>query len=46
MKLALTLRVSSTSGIDMDLVWEAERLGYEAVWSGEAYGTDAVSPVA
>jgi F420-dependent oxidoreductase-like protein len=46
MKLAITLRVSPTSGIDMDLVWEAERLGYEAVWSGEAYGTDAVSPVA
>src|SRR6516162_6616682 len=46
MKLALTLRVSSTAGIDMDLVWEAERLGYEAVWSGEAYGTDAVTPVA
>jgi F420-dependent oxidoreductase-like protein len=30
----------------MDLVREAERLGYEAVWCGEAYGTDAVSPVA
>ena len=26
--------------------WEAERLGFEAVWAGEAYGTDAVSPVA
>jgi F420-dependent oxidoreductase-like protein len=46
MKLALALRVTPTTGIDMDLVWEAERLGYEAVWSGEAYGTDAVSPVA
>lgn len=46
MKLALTLRVSATAGIDMDLVCEAERLGYEAVWCGEAYGTDAVSPVA
>src|SRR5271170_6133124 len=46
MKLAMTLRVSPTAGIDMDLVWEAERLGYEAVWCGEAYGTDAVSPVA
>src|SRR5262250_3297717 len=46
MKLAITLRVSPTSGIDMDLVWEAERLGYDAVWAGEAYGTDAVSPVA
>jgi F420-dependent oxidoreductase-like protein len=30
----------------MELVREAERLGYEAVWCGEAYGTDAVSPVA
>jgi F420-dependent oxidoreductase-like protein len=46
MKLATTLRVSPTSGIDMATVWEAERLGYEAVWSGEAYGTDAVTPVA
>jgi F420-dependent oxidoreductase-like protein len=46
MKLATTIRVSPGSGIDMDLVWEAERLGYEAVWCGEAYGTDAVTPVA
>jgi F420-dependent oxidoreductase-like protein len=46
MKLAITLRVSPSSGIDMETVWEAERLGYEAVWCGEAYGTDAVSPVA
>src|SRR5271154_2781820 len=46
MKLAMTFRVSPSAGIDMDLVWEAERLGYDAVWCGEAYGTDAVSPVA
>ena len=46
MKLATTLRVSPESGIDMDLIWEAERLGYDAVWCGEAYGTDAVTPVA
>src|SRR5215467_12517555 len=46
MKLALTLRVSPNAGIDIDLVREAERLGYEAAWCGEAYGTDAVSPVA
>jgi F420-dependent oxidoreductase-like protein len=46
MKLAITTRVSPDSGIDMDLVWEAERLGYDAVWCGEAYGTDAVTPVA
>ena len=46
MKLAMTLKFSPGSGVDMDLVWEAERLGYEAVWCGEAYGTDAVTPVA
>ena len=46
MKLALALRISATAGIDMGLVREAERLGYEAVWCGEAYGTDAVSPAA
>jgi F420-dependent oxidoreductase-like protein len=46
MKLAITLRVHPASGIDMEAVWEAERLGYEAAWCGEAYGTDAVSPVA
>jgi F420-dependent oxidoreductase-like protein len=46
MNLAITTRVSPDAGVDMDLVWEAERLGYEAVWCGEAYGTDAVTPVA
>ncbi|HYZ39371.1 MAG TPA: LLM class F420-dependent oxidoreductase [Stellaceae bacterium] len=46
MKLATTIRVSPGSGIDMETVWEAERLGYDAVWCGEAYGTDAVTPVA
>jgi F420-dependent oxidoreductase-like protein len=46
MKLAVTLRVSAETGIDIGYVREAERLGYDAVWCGEAYGTDAVSPVA
>ena len=46
MKLSITLRLSSEAGVDMGLVWEAEKLGYEAVWAGEAYGTDAVTPVA
>src|ERR1700746_255156 len=46
MKLAMTLKFSPATGVDMDLVWEAERLGYDAVWCGEAYGTDAVTPVA
>jgi F420-dependent oxidoreductase-like protein len=47
MKLASTLKFSpGAGGIDMSLVWEAERLGFEAVWAGEAYGTDAVTPIA
>ena len=47
MKLSATLAFSpGYAGIEMDLVWEAERLGFEAVWAGEAYGSDAVSPVA
>src|ERR1700736_6690675 len=40
MKLAITVRVSPESGVDMETVWEAERLGYEAVWCGEVFGTD------
>ena len=35
-----------TPKLSMDEVLEAERLGYVSVWSGEAWGTDAVSPVA
>jgi F420-dependent oxidoreductase-like protein len=47
MKLSTTVKFSpSYGGIEMDLVWEAERLGFDAVWAGEAYGTDAVSPAA
>ena len=32
--------------IDMDLVHEAERLGFHSVWTAEAYGSDAVTPLA
>ncbi|HEX2150365.1 MAG TPA: LLM class F420-dependent oxidoreductase [Stellaceae bacterium] len=47
MKLATTLKfLPGHAGIDIDLVLEAERLGFDSVWAGEAYGTDAVSPVA
>ena len=47
MKLSTTIKFSpGYAGIEMDLVWEAERLGFDAVWAGEAYGTDAVSPIA
>ena len=34
------------NGLAMDEVLEAERLGYDSVWIGEAYGTDAVTPTA
>jgi F420-dependent oxidoreductase-like protein len=44
MKLGITIGMNA--GIDMELVLEAERLGFDSVWCGEAYGTDAVSPVA
>src|SRR5437016_9088911 len=30
----------------IDLVLEAERLGFESVWTAEAYGSDAFSPLA
>jgi len=29
----------------IDLVLEAERLGYDSVWTAEAYGSDAISPL-
>jgi F420-dependent oxidoreductase-like protein len=47
MRLALSLGYSgATFSIDMPMILEAERLGYDSVWSAEAYGSDAVSPAA
>ncbi|MBI2161202.1 MAG: LLM class F420-dependent oxidoreductase [Candidatus Rokubacteria bacterium] len=47
MKLALTLDYSgSTIALDMEKILELERLGYDSVWSAEAYGSDAVTPAA
>src|SRR3546814_845756 len=45
MRLGMLLRHSG-GPIDLGPVLEAERLGYHSVWSGESYGTDAVTPVA
>jgi F420-dependent oxidoreductase-like protein len=36
----------SRMAIDMDLVREADRAGFHSVWSAEAYGSDAVTPLA
>ena len=47
MQLALNLNYSGASiAIDMDRVLEAERLGYDSIWTAEAYGSDAVTPAA
>lgn len=32
--------------LPMDLILEADRLGYYSVWTSEAYGSDAVTPLA
>ncbi|MGO9839226.1 MAG: LLM class F420-dependent oxidoreductase [Polyangiaceae bacterium] len=32
--------------LDIDLIREAERLGFDSVWTAEAWGSDAVSPLA
>lgn len=47
MKLGLMIGYSGAHyTLPLDLVLEAERLGYDSVWTAEAYGSDAVTPVA
>jgi len=47
MQLGITMRTAERpGGLDLDLILEAERLGYASVWAGESYSTDAVTPVA
>jgi F420-dependent oxidoreductase-like protein len=44
-KLALHLSYSgSTYALDLPTILEAERLGYDSIWTAEAYGSDAVTP--
>lgn len=48
MKLGLALvstAFSATPRIDLELVRQAESLGFDSVWAAEAYGCDAVSSV-
>ena len=47
MKLGLMVGYSGAQmGLDVARVQEAERLGYDSVWTAEAWGSDAVSPLA
>jgi F420-dependent oxidoreductase-like protein len=47
MKLGLHLGYSGASlDLPVDLVQRAEALGYDSVWTAEAYGSDAVTPLA
>jgi F420-dependent oxidoreductase-like protein len=47
MKLGIVLGYSGAEmTLPIDRVLEAERLGYDSVWTSEAYGSDAVTPAA
>jgi F420-dependent oxidoreductase-like protein len=47
MRLGLMVGYSGAQiAIDIKMIQEAERLGYDSVWTAEAYGSDAVSPLA
>ena len=47
MKLGLSIGYSKAHlDIPVELVRRAEELGYDSVWSAEAYGSDAVTPLA
>ena len=47
--MRLGLMVGYSGGridLPMDLILEADRLGYHAVWTSEAYGSDCITPLA
>jgi F420-dependent oxidoreductase-like protein len=45
MQLGITVDMSGPAPkLNMDRVLEAERLGFSQAWTGEAYGSDAVTP--
>ena len=47
LRLGLLAGYSGASmSLPMDNILEAERLGFDSVWTAEAYGSDAVSPLA
>ena len=47
MKLGLSIGYSRAQlDIPVKLIQRAEELGYDSVWTAEAYGSDAVTPLA
>ena len=47
MRLGLAIGYSGARmALDLPLIQEADRLGFHSVWSAEAYGSDAVTPLA
>jgi len=47
MKLGFSVGYSGAQmALPMDMILQAERLGYDSVWTAEAYGSDAISPLA
>jgi F420-dependent oxidoreductase-like protein len=47
MKLGLSIGYSRAQlDVPVELVQRAEQLGYDSVWTAEAYGSDAVTPLA
>ena len=47
MKLAINIGYSGAQmRLPLDLVLDVERMGYDSVWTAEAYGSDAVTPLA
>src|SRR5258708_9624147 len=47
MRLGLMVGYSGAQvSLDMNVIREAERLGFDSVWTAEAWGSDAVSPLA
>jgi F420-dependent oxidoreductase-like protein len=46
-KLALAIGYSGARiDVPIDLIQQAERLGFDSVWTAESYGSDAITPLA
>jgi alkanesulfonate monooxygenase SsuD/methylene tetrahydromethanopterin reductase-like flavin-dependent oxidoreductase (luciferase family) len=46
-KLALAIGYSGAAlDVPIGLIQHAERLGFDSVWTAEAYGSDAITPLA